>query len=64
MAAAPFTETTPIYNYEVIRRFTLMTLFWGVLGMGMGALPFCCRALIRGYKQIISYSFSVSCACD
>ena len=29
---------TPDYNYDVVRRFTLMTLFWGVLGMGMGAV--------------------------
>jgi cytochrome c oxidase cbb3-type subunit 1 len=24
------------YNYEIVRRFTLTTLFWGILGMGMG----------------------------
>ena len=26
------------YNYHVVRQFTLMTLVWGVLGMGMGAV--------------------------
>ncbi|GIZ11079.1 hypothetical protein NCCP436_04950 [Pseudomonas sp. NCCP-436] len=26
------------YNYEIVRRFTLTTLFWGILGMGMGVL--------------------------
>ena len=26
----------PIYNYTVVRQFTLMTLLWGILGMGMG----------------------------
>src|SRR5690606_25822774 len=25
------------YNYRVVRQFTLMTLLWGVLGIGMGA---------------------------
>ncbi|RRV23857.1 cytochrome-c oxidase, cbb3-type subunit I [Pseudomonas sp. o96-267] len=24
------------YNYEIVRRFTLTTLFWGILGMAMG----------------------------
>ncbi len=24
------------YNYHVVRQFTLMTLFWGVIGMGLG----------------------------
>ena len=27
---------TPIYNYTVVRQFTLMTLLWGILGMSMG----------------------------
>ena len=26
----------PIYNYTVVRQFTLMTLLWGILGMSMG----------------------------
>ncbi|WP_417662751.1 cytochrome-c oxidase, cbb3-type subunit I [Pseudomonas sp.] len=26
------------YNYEVVRRFTLATLFWGIIGMFMGVL--------------------------
>ncbi|MEH6686821.1 MAG: cytochrome-c oxidase, cbb3-type subunit I [Halopseudomonas sabulinigri] len=30
--------TAPLYNYDVVRKFTLMTLVWGVLGMGMGVL--------------------------
>ena len=38
MNDAAVDEATPTYNYEVIRRFTLMTLFWGVIGMGMGAV--------------------------
>ncbi|HCJ30798.1 MAG TPA: cytochrome C oxidase Cbb3, partial [Pseudomonas sp.] len=38
MADAPLDDTVSTYNYEVVRRFTLMTLFWGVLGMGMGAV--------------------------
>src|SRR5690606_41834401 len=24
------------YNYRVVRQFTLMTLAWGILGMGLG----------------------------
>ncbi len=24
------------YNYSIVRKFTLATLFWGILGMGMG----------------------------
>lgn len=24
------------YNYDVVRQFTLMTLVWGILGMGLG----------------------------
>ncbi|MFZ5957809.1 cytochrome-c oxidase, cbb3-type subunit I [Pseudomonas knackmussii] len=26
------------YNYEIVRRFTLTTLFWGILGMSMGVV--------------------------
>ena len=37
MADAAVLDTSD-YNYDVVRRFTLMTLFWGVLGMGMGAV--------------------------
>ncbi|MFI8737019.1 cytochrome-c oxidase, cbb3-type subunit I [Ectopseudomonas toyotomiensis] len=28
----------PAYNYKVVRQFTLMTLFWGVVGMCTGVL--------------------------
>ncbi|MFL9812584.1 cytochrome-c oxidase, cbb3-type subunit I [Stutzerimonas sp. VN223-3] len=38
MADASLDDTAPTYNYAVIRRFTLMTLFWGVVGMGMGTI--------------------------
>ncbi|MNQ43448.1 hypothetical protein D3C85_571770 [compost metagenome] len=36
MATATPLETSEVYNYEIVRRFTLTTLFWGILGMGMG----------------------------
>lgn len=28
----------PLYNYRVVRQFALMTVFWGILGMGVGVL--------------------------
>ncbi|WP_286977860.1 cytochrome-c oxidase, cbb3-type subunit I [Pseudomonas sp.] len=30
------TQIDQSYNYEVVRRFTLATLFWGIIGMFMG----------------------------
>ncbi|MDB6145358.1 MAG: cbb3-type cytochrome c oxidase subunit [Pseudomonas sp.] len=30
------TDISTSYNYEVVRRFTIMTLIWGILGMSMG----------------------------
>ncbi len=32
----PQSTLEPDYNYRVVRQFTLMTLVWGVLGMGLG----------------------------
>ncbi|PHQ64263.1 MAG: cytochrome C oxidase Cbb3, partial [Sphingobium sp.] len=26
------------YNYKVVRQFAIMTLVWGIVGMGMGVL--------------------------
>lgn len=28
----------PIYNYLVVRQFTIMTIVWGIVGMGVGVL--------------------------
>ena len=28
----------PTYNYSVVRAFTIMTVVWGVVGMGLGVL--------------------------
>lgn len=25
-----------LYNYRVVRQFTLMTVVWGIIGMGLG----------------------------
>ncbi|HCL3525253.1 TPA: cytochrome-c oxidase, cbb3-type subunit I [Pseudomonas aeruginosa] len=36
MASAIPPATSDLYNYEIVRRFTLTTLFWGIFGMGMG----------------------------
>lgn len=30
------TDANTSYNYSIVRKFTLATLFWGILGMGMG----------------------------
>src|SRR5690606_20445769 len=29
-------DSADTYNYTVVRQFTLMTLVWGIVGMGMG----------------------------
>ncbi|RJG40156.1 cytochrome-c oxidase, cbb3-type subunit I [Motilimonas pumila] len=31
-------ETQPDYNYAVVRQFTVMTIIWGIVGMGVGVL--------------------------
>ncbi len=31
-------STTPVYNYRVVHQFTLMTIVWGIVGMGVGVL--------------------------
>ena len=31
-------SSQPSYNYDVVRKFTIMTLVWGVLGMAMGVV--------------------------
>ena len=36
MANAIAPNTHCVYNYDVVRQFTLMTLVWGIVGMGMG----------------------------
>ena len=28
----------PIYNYKVVRQFTVMTVVWGIVGMLVGVL--------------------------
>ena len=28
----------PVYNYKVVRQFTIMTVVWGVIGMAIGVL--------------------------
>ena len=28
----------PVYNYRVVRQFTVMTVVWGIVGMGVGVL--------------------------
>jgi len=28
----------PVYNYKVVRQFAIMTIFWGIIGMGVGVL--------------------------
>ncbi|MEH6558689.1 MAG: cytochrome-c oxidase, cbb3-type subunit I [Oceanicoccus sp.] len=28
----------PVYNYRVVRQFTVMTVIWGIVGMGVGVL--------------------------
>ncbi|MGU1708592.1 cytochrome-c oxidase, cbb3-type subunit I [Pseudomonas aeruginosa] len=30
--------TEPAYNYKVVRQFAIMTVVWGVIGMGLGVL--------------------------
>ncbi|MGI0016164.1 MAG: cbb3-type cytochrome c oxidase subunit I, partial [Nitrososphaera sp.] len=30
------TDVNTVYNYSIVRKFTLATLIWGILGMGMG----------------------------
>jgi cytochrome c oxidase cbb3-type subunit 1 len=39
----------PEYNYDVVRRFCIMTVVWGIVGMAVGVLiaghlawPICC----------------------
>jgi len=27
---------TPVYNYQIVRQFAIMTIVWGIFGMGMG----------------------------
>ena len=36
MANAIAPNTHSVYNYDVVRQFTLMTLVWGIVGMSMG----------------------------
>ena len=38
MQAANTTETLPVYNYTVVRQFTIMTIVWGIVGMLVGVL--------------------------
>lgn len=35
VATAP---STPAYNYHVVRQFSVMTIVWGIVGMGIGVL--------------------------
>jgi len=28
----------PVYNYTIVRQFAIMTIVWGVVGMGIGVL--------------------------
>ncbi|MFT7389595.1 MAG: cytochrome c oxidase cbb3-type subunit 1 [Candidatus Endobugula sp.] len=35
MAAA---SANPIYNYHIVRQFSIMAIFWGIFGMGLGVL--------------------------
>jgi cytochrome c oxidase cbb3-type subunit 1 len=30
-------QVKPDYNYKVVRQFTIMTVVWGIVGMGLGA---------------------------
>ena len=30
--------TEPAYHYKVVRQFAIMTVVWGVIGMGLGVL--------------------------
>ncbi len=30
------TSASPLYNYRVVRQFTLMTVVWGIIGMSLG----------------------------
>ena len=32
------TQTHPEYNYDVVRKFAVMAVFWGIVGMGVGVL--------------------------
>lgn len=36
MANASALNSNSVYNYDVVRQFTLMTLVWGIVGMSMG----------------------------
>jgi len=38
MARVNAPDINASYNYDVVRRFTLMTLLWGILGMAMGVV--------------------------
>lgn len=29
-------QAQPDYNYKVVRQFTIMTIIWGIVGMGIG----------------------------
>lgn len=31
-------SSAPAYNYEVVRQFSVMTIVWGIVGMGIGVL--------------------------
>ena len=30
------TSTSTAYNYKVVRQFAIMTVVWGIVGMGLG----------------------------
>ena len=32
------TTTSSAYNYKVVRQFAIMTVVWGIVGMGLGVL--------------------------
>lgn len=32
------TEVSTAYNYKVVRQFAIMTVVWGIVGMGLGVL--------------------------
>ena len=34
--ANTFAQATEQYNYDIVRKFTVMTVIWGVIGMGVG----------------------------
>ena len=40
------TSTSTAYNYKVVRQFAIMTVVWGIVGMGLGVFI---AAQLAGY---------------